>query len=35
MQTMTQCNRKRLYDSRAFARSYHYEGPLGALYSPA
>ena len=35
MQTMTQCNRKHLYDSRAFARSYHYEGPLGALYSPA
>ena len=28
-------DRRRLYDSKAFARQYHYDGPLGALWSPA
>ena len=27
-------NRRRLYDSKAFARSFHYDGPLGALWTP-
>src|SRR5699024_6957079 len=26
--------RKRLYDSRAFARMYHTDAPLGALWTP-
>ncbi|HJD21533.1 MAG TPA: hypothetical protein H9915_06925 [Candidatus Gemmiger faecigallinarum] len=34
-QTVVTADLRRLYDSKAFERTFHYDGPLGAQWSPA